>query len=136
MGKFTFVFILASLLLATSCATVPTGVQKLVLPTAPQSAINHGEKPVSMCSDEVGVYVRNYDTNPQTQAQLTEYGYYTTEDKKVTFEKAVVVIVTDDKGDDVFYIQENGKVRNYLYDDFIAKYPNPCDLPGRPGTKV
>ena len=127
MLKRVFASLLLFVALFTGCAAVGPKMP------APQSGAQLiADQPVAFCSERVGIYMEQYDLNPNTKAALTYYGYFevapNAPNSQPTKGEAVLAILTDDEGKPTIHILEKGKVLVITQEEFRARFTEPCDL--------
>ncbi len=119
--------------LNTGHSIILTGGEKL--PAIPADATNLGEKPLAQCGENFGVYYRTWDLNPNTKAAIQEYGSYERRDgvEEVTFNSAVMYIISDDEGAISVLLNNRGKLESFpSVEALVEVYPDPCSLPINP----
>ena len=66
-------------------------------------------RPFMECSGNTGVYLRIWDTNPQTKAGFFSLGEYEVRGSEPIFHNPIIYTITDDVGQSKYYRVDNGQ---------------------------
>lgn len=103
------------------------------LPSLPAHAVEMGVQPIAHCGGNYGVYVRYFDLapdQPDNPASAAVYGLFESREDSPVFHDPVLVIIRDAQGNDRLYLREAAGAVEVTLAELVARYPEPCSLPG------